>query len=127
MSSAPIQRRNRNRPKSGKVSTTTPDKSDSGSEEMHPNRSKVSKSSSLDTVRIIPRAQKTPNAAMKEWDASDENDVELSLLDANERHEASNGFVVAEEDYGGDPESRRPLSSKDKRAMVLLVFLCEFR
>jgi hypothetical protein len=123
MSSAPKQRRNRNRQKSGKVSATIADESDSGSEDMHAKGSRVTKSSSLDTVRIIPRTPKT-NIPMKEWDANDGDDVELNLLDENARHEASNGFV---EDYGGGLESKRPLSSKDKRAMVLLVLLCGCR
>jgi hypothetical protein len=66
---------------------------------------------------------------MKEWDERDADDVELSLLNGDERLEASNGYNYADVDdgYGGGTASKRPLSSKDKRAMVLLVCLCEYR
>jgi len=56
----------------------------------------------------------------------DEDDsVEMSLLDEDDRRQASAGILDRpEEEHVTD--LKKPMSAKDKRAMVLLCVLCEF-
>ena len=54
----------------------------------------------------------------------DEDDsVEMSLLDEDDRRQASAGIDRPEEEHVSD--LKKPMSTKDKRAMVLLCVLCE--
>lgn len=54
------------------------------------------------------------------------DEVELSLLSEVERHEAEDGLTVEEEqEYLGQPGAKGPVSSRDKRAIILLIILCE--
>jgi PAT family acetyl-CoA transporter-like MFS transporter 1 len=55
---------------------------------------------------------------------SNEEEVEMSLLGEEERRQAANGLVDSVEEYGNGFESKRSVSAKDKRGMVLLCVLC---
>lgn len=80
--------------------------------------------SSLNSIHISPRTPKTPRATMG---TGDEDDVELELLNEEERIQSARDFgytgngasAVEHEDI-----SKRPISPKDKRNMVLLCVLC---
>lgn len=74
-------------------------------------------SSSLQNTHISPR---TPKANRTFEDVED--DMELSLLGEEERRQAAEGL----EDVSLRNVSKKPMSSKDKRAMVLLCVLCKF-
>ncbi|KAF8634402.1 hypothetical protein AX15_000854 [Amanita polypyramis BW_CC] len=71
-------------------------------------------SSSLSSIHISPRTPKTPRAPREE-----DEGVELSLLQEDERREA--GFDVLEQDEPSP--TKRNISAKDKRGMVLLCVL----
>ena len=82
-------------------------------------------STSLDSVQVTPR---TPRTARHDSDDTDADyvvgsrsaeEVEMSLLGEDERRHADAGFA----DYT-DAKHKAPLSSEDKRAMVLLCTLC---
>jgi hypothetical protein len=49
------------------------------------------------------------------------DEVELSLLNDEERHQAGQGFS----DGFPSAEGKRPFSPKDKKAMLLLIILCK--
>jgi PAT family acetyl-CoA transporter-like MFS transporter 1 len=77
-------------------------------------------SSSLDSIFISPRTP-VARSPRTNQNGNADDDVELSLLGEDERRLAAAGL---DED---DPyTTKRPLSSKDKRAMVLLCVLCKF-
>ena len=79
-------------------------------------------SSSLNSIRITPRTPKTPRPAM-----DDEDDVELRLLDEEERLRSANGFQDEDSSVAGyDTDPKKPISANDKRQMVLLCILCEW-
>jgi len=78
-------------------------------------------SSSLNSIRITPRTPKTPRVAMY-----NEDDVELTLLDDEERLRSANGFQDDDASVAdSDTDLKTPISANDKRQMVLLCFLCE--
>lgn len=72
--------------------------------------------SSMDTVRIQPR---TPRQG-----ARDTQELELTLLEEDEQRQAAVG--VSDGDSARTSRSTRPMSTKDKRSMGLLITLCEF-
>ncbi|KAJ7480190.1 acetyl-coenzyme A transporter 1-domain-containing protein [Mycena galericulata] len=86
-------------------------------ERMQANAQAVS--SSFSSISVSPR---TPKAAHRMGldDEEGEDDVELSLLGEDERQQAANGLDVEEQ---RDHAATHPLSSEDKRAMVLLCVL----
>ncbi|KAF9569838.1 MFS general substrate transporter [Agrocybe pediades] len=77
--------------------------------------------SSLNSIHISPRTPRTPRPNMGD---EDEDDVELSLLNEEERNRSGQDF---QDDVStvSEPEdvSKRPISAKDKRGMVLLCVL----
>ena len=73
--------------------------------------------SSMDTIRIQPR---TPRQG-----THDTQEVELSLLEENEQRQAAVGFPD-DDDFTGASRLKRPMSTRDKRSMGLLIVLCEF-
>jgi hypothetical protein len=76
-------------------------------------------STTLDSIQITPR---TPRGMrLKHEDAVE---VEMSLLDEDDRRRADAGFA----DGNGHLEAKHkaPLSSEDKRAMALLCVLCRW-
>ena len=73
-------------------------------------------SSSLNSIHISPRTPKTPKTARE-----DDEGVELSLLQEDERRESE--FDVSEQDESSP--TKRKISASDKRGMVLLCVLCE--
>ena len=80
---------------------------------------------SLDSVRILPRTPRTPRLGEQSRRASEDDagavdEVELSLLGEDERRQAALG--LPSEDASG---SKRSLSTRDKKAMTLLIILCE--
>jgi MFS transporter, PAT family, solute carrier family 33 (acetyl-CoA transportor), member 1 len=74
-------------------------------------------STTLDSIQITPR---TPRVLRS--DHADVEEVEMSLLDEDDRKRADAGFVDGNGHIEAKP--RAPLSSEDKRAMVLLCILC---
>ncbi|KAM6498364.1 Acetyl-coenzyme A transporter 1 [Amanita muscaria] len=74
-------------------------------------------SSSLNSIHISPRTPKTPRN-IPEYD----DDVELSLLQGEERREARLD-ELGDESFGEHTTGKRKISAKDKRGMVLLCVL----
>jgi hypothetical protein len=88
-------------------------------EGMSSKSNRMAMTSSLDTIHIAPRTPKLSRHSP--WNGTvDETEVELSLLGEEERHAAANGLDDVEDEL----PLKRDVSSKDKRAMVLLVVLC---
>ncbi|KAF9454985.1 hypothetical protein P691DRAFT_654525 [Macrolepiota fuliginosa MF-IS2] len=75
-------------------------------------------SSSLHSIHISPRTPKTPR---NYEDAED--DVELSLLGEEERRRAARDLEDDDETFPPQNVGKKPMSAKDKRAMVLLCVL----
>jgi hypothetical protein len=73
-------------------------------------------SSSLDSAYASPRT----STFRRSLNQDGEDDVELSLLTDEQRNEA-NGYALEPPASG----VKRPMSAKDKRAVVLLCLLCE--
>lgn len=71
--------------------------------------------SSMDTVRVQPRTPRRPTHDMEE--------VELTLLEEDERRQAAVGVADDGPAMAGRPKP--PMSAKDKRSMILLCVLCE--
>ena len=79
--------------------------------------------SSLNAIHISPRTPKTPRPDMGE----DEEDVELSLLNEAERLQSARAFPDEPHSLSDtEPDTKRSISAKDKRGMVLLCVLCEY-
>jgi hypothetical protein len=74
-------------------------------------------STTLDSIQITPR---TPRVMHSDHAAVEE--VEMSLLEEDDRRRAAAGFVDGNGHIEAKP--RVPLSPEDKRAMVLLCILC---
>ena len=70
----------------------------------------------MDTVRIQPR---TPRQG-----AHDTQEVELTLLEEDEQRQAAVG--ISNDNSTGTSRIKRPMSTRDKRSMGLLIILCEF-
>ena len=88
-------------------------------------REPMAVTSSLNSIHISPRTPRTPRPNTGD---EEEEDVELTLLNEEERlrsarafHDDDNSMVSAED------VSKRPISGKDKRGMVLLCVLCTSR
>ncbi|EMD41540.1 hypothetical protein CERSUDRAFT_79154 [Gelatoporia subvermispora B] len=100
-----------------------PDHSADTEEEDMPPRAM---STSLDSIQIHPRTPKTPRSQSRHAWSSEEgaaDEVEMSLLQGDERREFADGLSVEEEqDYLSQP-LKRPLSARDKRAIALLIIL----
>jgi MFS transporter, PAT family, solute carrier family 33 (acetyl-CoA transportor), member 1 len=79
-------------------------------------------SSSLEGIFISPRTPVARSPRPPQNGGADSEEVELSLLGEAERRQAATG-LDGEDDVGYT--SKRPVSSKDKRAMVLLCVLCK--
>lgn len=101
-------------------STITPDKAS-----MRPS-GRMAVTSSLDSITVTPRTPRTPRTMngnrLGSSGVDDDDDVELSLLGEEERRQAAHGLEPDEPEHS--PSLKGPMSSKDKRAMVLLCVLC---
>lgn len=86
---------------------------------IHKQGDSMAVSSSLHNIHISPRTPKTPKTS--QFDEAEEG-VELSLLNEEERYQAARDFDDMQELNGN---VKHPISSKDKRAMVLLCILCK--
>jgi hypothetical protein len=81
----------------------------------------IAMSSSLNSIRITPRTPKTPRGPAMD----NEDDVELTLLDEEERLRSANGFQDDDSSLAdSDIDSKKPISTNDKKQMVLLCILC---
>ena len=84
--------------------------------------------SSLDHIQIAPRTPKIPRTSHTANGMGDgSHEIELSLLGDAERREAVRGLEEHEVETArvpSWPDSKRPFSSKDKKAMALLIVLC---
>jgi len=81
---------------------------------------------SLDSIQIHPRTPKTPRSQSRHVWSSEEraaDEVELSLLEGDERRELADGLSVEEEQVYLAQPLKRPLSARDKRAITLLIIL----
>ena len=83
---------------------------------------------SLQSIEILPRTPRTPATARRgRAHASDDADdeVELSLLSESDRRAAASDMTLEEEQaYLSQADVKKAISSRDKRAMVLLTILC---
>lgn len=77
--------------------------------------------SSLSAIQISPRTPKISRP-----DMGDEDDVELSLLNETERQSARAFSNEAYSLSDTQSDTKRNISAKDKRGMVLLCVLCEY-
>lgn len=84
-------------------------------------REPMAVTSSLNSIHISPRTPRTPKPDMGDEDG----DTEMTLLNEEERVQSARAFQddTSSIDELEDP-STRPISSKDKRGMVLLCVLC---
>ncbi|OCH92678.1 MFS general substrate transporter [Obba rivulosa] len=83
-------------------------------------------STSLDSIQIHPRTPKTPRSQSRHVWSSEEraaDEVEMSLLEGDERRELGDGLSVEEEQEYLAQHLKRPLSTRDKRAITLLIIL----
>ena len=103
-------------------------KSHSPSPEGMPSRSPRAQTTSLESIRILPRTPKTPRTSER-WTPQDGepiDEVELSLLGEDERRQAAEGAALEDEmDHLSQGSAQKHMSAKDKRAVMLLVILCE--
>ena len=78
-------------------------------------------SSSLERIHVPPR---TPRSSRR-LDSAPEEEVEMSLLTEDERKEAEADLLSDESEPSQRPSrGPQPMSSKDKRAIALLIVLC---
>lgn len=85
-------------------------------------RERMAVTSSLNAIQISPRTPKTPHPDI----GGDEDDVELSLLNEAERLQSARTFPDETHSLSDtEPDTKRNISAKDKRGMVLLCVLCE--
>lgn len=100
--------------------------SDSDGMPRHPR----GQTTSLESISIQPRTPKTPRSnAGPAWRRSDDiaqDEVELSLLGEDERRQAAIGLTLEEEQEYLAQAEKKPVSTKDKKAIALLIILCEF-
>ncbi|CCM01313.1 uncharacterized protein FIBRA_03362 [Fibroporia radiculosa] len=81
---------------------------------------------SLESITIQPRTPKTPRSVHQRWnsvDVSAVDEVELSLLQEDERREAEAGLFDGDEEERDRTAVKRPMSTRDKKAIVLLIVL----
>jgi len=78
--------------------------------------------SSLNSIHISPRTPRTPRPNMGDEDA---DDVELSLLNEEDRVRSAQEFQENDSISEQEDVLKRPISAKDKRGMVLLCVLCK--
>ncbi|KAF9229532.1 hypothetical protein BS17DRAFT_792430 [Gyrodon lividus] len=92
--------------------------------DMAPSQShhKKAVASSLDSIRISPRTPTTVRSTRKSADVDENEEVELSLLDDNERR-AAQDIDDDGEPLGHVHKKPKSLSARDKRAMALLIIL----
>lgn len=87
---------------------------------------------SLESIEIVPRTPRTPATARRPHGhggrtPDDVDEVELSLLNEDERRAAAADLSLEEEQaYLAQPDGKRPISARDKQAIVLLIILCAF-
>ncbi|EGO02780.1 hypothetical protein SERLA73DRAFT_47680 [Serpula lacrymans var. lacrymans S7.3] len=81
-------------------------------------------SSSLDSIHISPRTPTAMRAARRSADTDEGEEVELTLLDDDERSRAARGLSDVDSlGHIDGPKPKRSLSVKDRKAMVLLIIL----
>jgi hypothetical protein len=78
--------------------------------------------STLEGTPVIPRFSHVPDPDDDDY-ADGRDDVQL--LSEDERRRAAVGVHAGVDELGGQ-RSKRPLSGRDKRAMGLLILLCEW-
>ncbi|CDO70928.1 hypothetical protein BN946_scf184829.g36 [Trametes cinnabarina] len=88
------------------------------------------RATSLESIEIQPRTPVTSRASRRghvAWSPNEEShaeEVELSLLGERERREAASDLTLEEERaYLSQADGKRPFSTRDKHAIVLLIVL----
>lgn len=92
-------------------------------------RSPRAHATSLESISIQPRTPKTPRSqGPNGWTPADgeADEVELSLLGEEERRQAADGLTLEEEQAYLSQAEKKSMSTRDKRAIGLLIVLCEF-
>ncbi|PSS37198.1 hypothetical protein PHLCEN_2v969 [Hermanssonia centrifuga] len=93
-------------------------------------RSPRGQTTSLEGISILPRTPKTATVranGFPGWSSEDSGnmeEVEMSLLADDERRQAAEGMTVEEEQEYLSRSEKKPVSSKDKKAIALLIILC---
>ncbi|KAL0950664.1 hypothetical protein HGRIS_007449 [Hohenbuehelia grisea] len=105
------KRRNKSKASSKPSPSATPSPKQ---HEVMPERQAMTSSLDSSSIHVAPR---TPRTARNGY----EDEVELSLLDEDERLESARGFNGSATAY--EPESKKAISAKDKRGMILLCVL----
>ncbi|RPD58451.1 MFS general substrate transporter [Lentinus tigrinus ALCF2SS1-6] len=81
---------------------------------------------SLDSIEVVPRTPVTARRGYSHDPRTPDgvNEVELSLLGEEERHAAASDLTLDEEQaYLAQADGKRPMSARDKQAIVLLIIL----
>ncbi|KAI0344059.1 MFS general substrate transporter [Trametopsis cervina] len=120
-SARPSGKQSRRRRTKAARSTSVESPSSSDSEGMP--RSPRGQTTSLESIAIQPRTPKTPRSNWRLSDGDAANEVELSLLGEDERLQAAQGLTLEEEQEYLAQGEKKPMSAKDKRAIVLLIIL----
>nr|VWO97734.1 N/A [Ganoderma boninense] len=95
-------------------------------DDQMPNRAVAT---SLESIEIVPRTPRTPATSRRPHGhggrtPDDVNEVELSLLNEDERRAAAADLTIEEEQaYLAQADGKRPISARDKQAIVLLIIL----
>jgi hypothetical protein len=118
----------RNRKKNGSKSPA-PRATTNGDSTDNSNSMPRGVASALDRPDLTARSPHGVSGAPANWrdrlSTGDDEDVRMSLLDEDQRRAAVAGADDSVEELGGQ-HPKRPLSTKDKRAMALLILLCMY-
>jgi len=86
-------------------------------------RHKAAVASSLDSILVPPRSSSTVRTSRRSVDTDSGDGVEMSLLNGDERAGATSDL---DDDDELLEKKSKAMPARDKRAMVLLIILCQF-
>jgi hypothetical protein len=114
MPSSGASNKARKRTKTKTAKSPTSSSNTSSDADMATRSSRHAMTTSLEGTPVVPRFSH----------ATEDDDVNIELLTEEDRVRAARGTGESLEELGG-ARSKRPLSTRDKRAMALLILLCE--